>query len=110
MSVKIECQWGKKNKILVNPDGQVYPCCYIGNPGYMTQLDKRKSAYDHDVLKKYYDNAQNYNINKISLQQIVKSDWFQKDLPNAWKDYNNAPRMCKKWCTIVKENDDDAES
>ena len=37
----IECIWGKDNRFLVNPDGQVWPCCYLGNIGYTEKINGR---------------------------------------------------------------------
>ena len=32
---KILCRWLEKKRLVVNPDGQVHPCCYFGNYHYM---------------------------------------------------------------------------
>ena len=45
----IECIWGKDNRFLVNPDGQVWPCCYLGNIGYSEKINGRFK--DKDLLK-----------------------------------------------------------
>ena len=40
----IKCKWAAENKFLVQPDGQVVPCCYLANAMY--PLDE---SYDKPV-------------------------------------------------------------
>ena len=32
--VEVECRWTKDRRLLINPDGQVLPCCYLANTHY----------------------------------------------------------------------------
>ena len=40
MSIDIKCEWLSQDKILVNPDGQVFPCCYLANKYYRIAQQK----------------------------------------------------------------------
>ena len=100
----IICRWLNDEKILVNPDGQVLPCCYLGNPAYLYEATKHtdnpggRAFAENAVLKKYADNKKQYNLNHKTLKQILTSDWFNKDLPESWKSYETVPHMCQLFC------------
>ena len=98
------CRWLNDEKILVNPDGQVLPCCYLGNPAYLYEATKHtdnpggQAFAQNVVLKKYTDNKEQYNLNHKTLKEILTSDWFNKDLPESWQSYKTMPHMCQLFC------------
>ena len=68
----IVCRWAEENKFLVNPDGQVFPCCYLGNQGYkfrVTGLYNKKEIFNNNddisnpVMQKYYEHEKELNVN-----------------------------------------------
>lgn len=101
---KVICRWLQDQKILVNPDGQVLPCCYMGNPAYVHEATKHTNSpggqqfAKNPVLKKYLDNKEEYNLNHKTISEILTSDWFNKDLPESWKEYATIPTMCQTFC------------
>jgi len=121
--MNIQCQWMQSKRLLINPDGQVLPCCYFANVIYMlTKIDdedmKAKPREERGVedqimdkglvaletnaeplFQEYLENKQKYNINNTDLEEIVNSDWFVKSLPESWNDENKVTRQCKKYCT-----------
>ncbi len=105
----IKCRWLMDEKILVNPDGQILPCCYLGNPAYLYESTKDTdkpggtSFNENPVLKKYTDNKKEYNLNHKTLEEILTSDWFNKDLPESWKSYETMPHVCQLFCDNIKE-------
>jgi len=123
--LNIRCQWMETKRLLINPDGQVLPCCFFANVMYMydklgtsekiaekkNQINSqigdadiiKKQTETADVLMDYYKNKEKYNIHDTSLEDIIKSDWFTKTLPESWDDENKAPRHCKKHCIKNEE-------
>lgn len=121
--MNIECQWMKSKRLLINPDGQVLPCCYFANVIYMLTkfsnddmkakprdergvedqiMDKGLVALETNsepLFQEYLKNKEKYNINNTDLEDIINSDWFVKSLPESWNDENKAVRQCKKYCT-----------
>ncbi len=118
--LKIKCEWKEKDTILVNPDGQVWPCCYLGNPNFLyeqlkdeelevaeevtlsRQLENiERSVKWHPlnpVLKEYIDNKEEHNIFNKSIDEIVKNDWFTKTLPESWNDSDTIIHQCWRLC------------
>ena len=106
----IECQWMRVNRILINPDGQVLPCCYLANLIYerdMQNTDKYKIVgwdWDHYVKEKapvwgaYYKNKKQYNVNHTPLEEILNNEWFTKTLPESWDSEDTALPECKRFC------------
>ena len=63
-------------KTMINPDGQVWPCCYLASDQY-----GKPNKAKHQLLTKYHDNKDRYNLENDSIKNITHKDWFQKDLP-----------------------------
>lgn len=121
--MNIQCEWMQSQRVLINPDGQVLPCCFFANVIYMmTKTDEEKMVpkaredrgiedqiMDHGLValetkaeklfQEYLDNKDAYNINKTPIEDIISSEWFVKSLPESWDDENKAVRQCKKYCT-----------
>jgi len=99
---KIECRWKKGNKLVVNIDGSVHPCCYFVNPYYMhvkNPTKKHLNFYNHPVIQEYTKTKDELNIFKTSLIDIIdNSKWFNEILPNSWNS-DNPVRACSINCS-----------
>lgn len=98
---EIKCRWKFSNRILVNIDGQVYPCCYIVNQYYKSKfVDKYgTSLINHEVMKEYAELKDEHNIFKNDLLSIIKqSKWFNQILPTSWTG-NNPIMQCSRFCS-----------
>ena len=53
--IEIDCEWGKVNKVNVNPDGQVLPCCYFANTHFYNKHVPNigKDFINHPVMLDY---------------------------------------------------------
>ena len=105
----IECEWKNNNRVIVNPDGQVWPCCYLSNLAYKYDIndDDRLYKTENDgknkhIMREYMEHKDEYNIFKKPLDKILESKWFSDTLPNSWKNYDNAYYKCKRFCTVKK--------
>jgi len=98
----ITCKWLESNRILVNPDGQVLPCCYLANVNWHIKqegISKEKAQTDVGlVMREYNDNKEKYNIHTNDMRDIINGEWFTKTLPESWKDETKTINQCKKWC------------
>ena len=87
--VTIQCEWLKDNRVLVNPDGQVWPCCYLGNLSFNN---------NHPVVKEYENKKDELNLfTNNNLCDIIQHDWFSKTLPNSWNS-ENPIKQCVEFC------------
>ena len=96
---KIDCQWKNRNSININYDGQVHPCCYIGNPFPKAMiLNEKKDFYfiNHEVMQNYIETRNDMNIFNQSLKSILENGWFKQTLPNSWN--KNPIDQCDKMC------------
>ena len=97
---KIACEWGVRNKVVINPDGQVLPCCYFCNPHFYHKNDPkmRKQFIDHPIMQEYKKCEKELNVFTANLMDIISHKWFQKTLPDSW----NTPTpvaQCSKYCS-----------
>lgn len=99
---QIRCGWAlPRNEVLVNPDGQVLPCCYHGNGHYNHKFDqtKGKQIWNHDIYTQEYNaHPEKYNVLHTPLSAIINSDWYRKTLPESMKGDNPVPQ-CAKYCS-----------
>ena len=79
----ISCKWLNSRRVVVNPDGQVAPCCYLANLFF-------KKGYPY--------NKEEHNIFNKPLEEILgESEWFNKELPESW---DNEPfEQCIDYCS-----------
>jgi MoaA/NifB/PqqE/SkfB family radical SAM enzyme len=95
MSKSMACdKYGKGSEIYVNVKGIVYPCCFIG-----TSLD----AFDTSIAalqlhSRINDIGRNkFNLNIISLKEILNSKQLNKFTENTW-DTEQCLVFCKQTC------------
>lgn len=111
MAKKIHCKWERDKRLLVNPDGQVFPCCYLSNNYYQSTVysdtgkyedlpDGHKANIEHPLMKEYHENRENFNIFRCSLESIVNSKWFTETLPESWNDEKSVHFQCKRMCEV----------
>lgn len=124
--LNIRCEWMETQRLLINPDGQTFPCCFLANVMYTAEKMGRPDKWDpkaeygiedqigdiervsyitatEKVLNEYYERKDEYNIFKTPLEDIINSEWFTKTLPESWDDPNRAIRQCKKYCTMKND-------
>ncbi len=95
---KIVCQWRENNnRYMVNPDGQVFQCCFLKiNFDDEDYFVKGKHAW----VDEYLDNKEKYNLKNRTMKEIVDDDLFAKKLPKTWVNIDTAPRPCQKYCKV----------
>ena len=124
--MKIKCKWLEEDEqILVNPDGQVIPCCYLSpyfavmvNQDKIKQFPQKWEEWDWDdirdqlvhldshwsyvasmyLFKEYMQKKDELNIFTNDLESILESDWFTKILPESWTDIENVASPCRRIC------------
>ena len=100
-SYEIKCKWAlPRNEVVVNPDGQIMPCCYHANAYYHGNFaDKGKEVWSHEIYtEEYSQNLEKYNILHTPLSEIIQSEWYQKTLPDSMKGNNPVPQ-CARYCS-----------
>ena len=83
---QIKCRWAlPRNDIIINPLGQVVPCCYIDNGYFKSNYKDNTDWINSPHWKDYTDNKEDYNIFNHTLKEIVDGKWFTKTLPESFK-------------------------
>ena len=105
MAPKIRCKWQNEKRLLVNPDGQAFPCCYLGNIYYQAEMTPHNQVKEghreqnkHDLLKSYRENADKYNVFKTDVGNIVNGEWFTTTLPESWESEDTVHIQCERMC------------
>ena len=97
MSKCISCEWKNNEVVIVNPDGQVFPCCYLSNLAYKYDITKDDRLYKTEnenknkhIMKEYMENKNEYNIFNKPLDQILKSNLtITKYIKSSMIDYDD---------------------
>ena len=95
----ITCLWAKDNLIAVNPDGQVFPCCYIATRYYEGERGiSHKVDFDHPTIFRYNKNDNNL-FTKNLIDIVKKGEYLNDILPNNIA--NNPYSACIKHCSSI---------
>lgn len=100
---KIVCDSIKRKTLHVNVNGDVYPCCYIGNEytrGLRYGVDKGNIiASDKENNYPLISEFDNINLNNKPFHDIVKGKYYSHDLPESIKTYETAHQLCQYYCS-----------
>ena len=78
---KIICQWKRDGKCIVQPDGQVFRCCYL-----KIHFERNSfKAKEHPIMKEYLDNIEDYNV-KNKKASKYKADDYDSGVEDAMRD------------------------
>ena len=95
----IKCVWGIQNKVFIDENQNVWPCCYWP---WKTLKNKEnpKSGDRANVYQRFYDNLQSgeYNLHNFNLNEIMSKDFYKNDLLESFK--NQPSNRCKRICGI----------
>ncbi len=105
----IKCSWASQNKFAINPDGQVFPCCYLATLVFIDKIfldidrydeviPKHQQEHKHYVIQEYLKSKSNLNIHYNSIDTILNSEWFTKILPESLLSYDTANGKCIHFC------------
>jgi MoaA/NifB/PqqE/SkfB family radical SAM enzyme len=103
-SVCIVCRWAlPRNEIVINPDGQVLPCCYHANSDFKRKNSPKEvgegiERYMGPWFKEYIEKSSDYNVFEKPLSTIMNSNWFIKSLPQSIVS-ENPISVCEKNCS-----------
>ena len=91
---KITCEWARDNKVYVNENGNVYPCCY-----WHHHIQTRNGGANEFIEKYSKDVALGkYNLKTKTLYDILMSDFYQNQL----KEHIESDKpcgVCVRQCT-----------
>tara|TARA_B100000287_G_C20050865_1_gene550353 strand:+ start:47 stop:370 length:324 start_codon:yes stop_codon:yes gene_type:complete len=102
----IKCKWRENKQVLINPDGQVYPCCFLSNIDYFVkETNNNEKGYHYPmgpqtvVMTEYNKHKFKLNVKNNKMEDILKNDWW-KFLENSWNDSDKVDRRCVRYCSI----------
>ena len=102
MKDKVVCRWANDNKININFDGQVWPCCYFGYSDIGSDSpDHQRRFYDNDLIQKYNENRLGNNVYFTPLEEILRNDWWVKHLPESIE--KSPISQCTRNCSFTSE-------
>lgn len=98
------CEYQKINKVHINYDGQVLPCCYFANAyvagsrwSKLSDAGKWKESW---IGKEYLKTKDAHNAFNRDLFDILEGNWWTKKLPFSWKHSEIAGAVqCSKHCS-----------
>lgn len=104
---EIKCRWAApRNEVVINPDGQVLPCCFHANAHYKNRVDKTygREIERHEIYADDYNqNLKKYNIFHTKLSDIINSEWFAKKLQASMEGDNPVPQCARNCSNRIKK-------
>jgi hypothetical protein len=123
MSTCIRCSWQDEGKLVINPDGQVFPCCYLANKTY--KADKHGALFDNvesqsekgfgnwywkeksdKIMRDYVKHKDELNVKKVPMEDILNHPWYTEMLPESWENEETRNDICVTYCETPVEYDD----
>lgn len=100
---KIVCDSMVRRTLHINVNGDVFPCCYLGNEytrGLRYGIDN-KNIISTDRKENYslINEFENINLNKFPFHEIVKGKFYSEDLPESIRTYESAHTLCQYYCS-----------
>lgn len=101
----ISCEWGNKNAMAMDYNGNIHPCCFFQNPYYSLGLSSNQSGWEekfnnHELIKDYRFSESELNVFRSPISKIVKHKWFTDFLPRSWEYQPNI--QCLTQCGKCK--------
>ena len=102
----IKCKWAEGNRVIVNPDGQVFPCCYLANGMYQAKIEENTYRINLEHVDIEYKKSEDeLNLKNKPIGAILNHEWFSKTLPESWEDESKTHRNCRMFCGVKENND-----
>lgn len=99
---EIDCHWGKDNKVFVDINLNVWPCCYWHANTYVGALPAGQPP--SPVYKSYLDKMAEgkFNLKVKTIDEIMSDSFFGGDLENS---FTNKPQpLCNFMCGNLKSD------
>lgn len=108
-SVKPACKdvngdnWDHWPNFHLNVEGTLWPCCFTSNLPYLRGDRLIWQKIDNRYQSKYGLNWNNLDFR--TLQEILDTDWFTKDLSDSWNIFSlDNISLCRKNCGDCKNS------
>lgn len=105
----VKCKWREKEMFLVNPDGQVWPCCYLANAEYFKDVTDNDQSIvyprgneESPIVGQYNLYKDELNAFNHSIDKIFMHRWWRM-LEQSWEDPDKADRRCIRYCQADDE-------
>ena len=93
----IECPWAKQKKLFINNVGWVLPCCHMANILAGKQIYKK-------LFEKIIGSYDKINLHYYSLEQILLSKIYLKQIPNSIVSNRPHPNCIEHCSTTLSKN------
>jgi MoaA/NifB/PqqE/SkfB family radical SAM enzyme len=103
---EISCDYRNRKLYFIGHDSRLWPCCFIHNGFFTTDLGKREI-----LVKRLFDayGSDDWNdLTKHSAEEILSHEFYSKDLVSSWSitthGFNKTDRIhrCTEVCNIKK--------
>lgn len=101
----IVCSFRNEGMLFLSWEGKVWPCCFISNVLYETELKRR--LLEKHMTSRYPENFNNLHFN--TFDQILGGPLFKKDLVKSW-DNGGKEKLafrCVERCSAAKVRSSD---
>ncbi len=91
----ITCEELDHNRVYIDCEGHLYPCCWLGSKAYNKRNNTRQ-IYNEDHIMEYRSEDK---VWEKSFLDILNDDWFQYLLPISWqhKPCDTCAQQCGKY-------------
>lgn len=98
--IDINCLSIKRNAIFIDPEGEIYPCCWLGSRDYAKKFIGFNNE-DHPI----FTMRSTINCIEYPLQECIDDGWFTNIIPSSFE--NKPCKTCARICgfKLKKKNE-----
>lgn len=95
-SADIHCLVAESKSIYVSARGHIFPCCWLGQIVPVNRMSSKKEQ----ILALIDRNGglESINAKTNSIESIIKSNLFQKSIPEGWNKNVDRLKICANQC------------
>ena len=101
--LEVNCAWAERSTVSIDPDGQVFPCCYWSTLYYENKHGKRIGLLRWiPHMKEYIERLDDFNCEKKPVTDIIQDPLFNEKLVESFQSLDTLAHPCKVHCSNAR--------
>lgn len=101
--LEVNCAWAERSTVSIDPDGQVFPCCYWSTTYYENKYGKKIGLFKMiPQMKEYIERLDDFNCEKKPVTDIIQDPLFNEKLVESFQSLDTLSHPCRIHCSNAR--------
>ena len=101
--MEVNCAWAERSTVSIDPDGQVFPCCYWSTTYYENKYGKKIGLFKMiPQMKEYIERLDDFNCEKKPVTDIIQDPLFNEKLVESFQSLDTLSHPCRIHCSNAR--------